>query len=373
MSTHHGPSFSTRPVLRVNLKTIKQNYNSLQNLVGKKTKVAASVKADAYGLGALRISRALYGAGCRTFFTATAGEGKIVREAIGDNASIYVLNGPSPRDLTLFFGSQLKPVINSIAQAYMWRDATATAKRPPFSVIHIDTGMNRLGFSSEEYEKLVRNKKLVEDLNIEFVMSHLACAPDKNDDYNSRQLDAFRKSAARLPLMPLSLANTAGIYLGPKYHFQIVRPGIGIYGGIATENKGQEVSQPAVSLMAPVLQIRRLSPGDKLGYNSTYEAKSERTIAIVGAGYADGVPVSVSSNGTESLGFATLLKKRCPIVGRVSMDLTALDISQLKRPPRIGDWAEFLGENLEHDAKNAKTINYEMLTRVGSRVRREYI
>lgn len=373
MSAHSGPSFSTRPVLRINLKTVKQNYKSLQGLVGKKTKVAASVKADAYGLGAGRISRTLYGAGCRTYFVATAGEGKIVREAIGENATIYVLNGAAPRDLTLFFGSQLKPVINSMLQASAWAEATENVKRPPYSAIHIDTGMNRLGFPADEFEKLVQNKKLFERLKVDLVMSHLACAPDKNSDYNKSQLEAFRKQSARLPVLPLSFANSAGLYLGPEYHFQMVRPGIGIYGGVATNLPDQEVSKPAVSLMAPVLQLRNLKAGEKIGYDSTFTAHKDMTVAVVGAGYADGIPVSWSSKGEKSVGHATLQKKRVPILGRVSMDLTVLDVSSLRKRPRNGDWAEFLGENLESDAKAANTVNYELLTNIGSRVRREYI
>lgn len=371
--SNHGPTYSTRPVLRVNLSVLKENYNELKKKVGKTTKVGASVKADAYGLGAIRVSRALYGAGCRTFFVATSGEGKIVREAVGDNASIYVLNGPAPRDMTLFFGSDLKPVINSIAQAFMWADAIEKVKHPPYCAIHIDTGMNRLGFPNSEFEKLVRNKKLQDRIRPDLIMSHLACAPDANNDYNQTQLSKFQKSAPKLAMLPMSLANTAGIYLGPKYHFQMVRPGIGLYGGAATKRPEIEVSKPVVSLMAPVLQIRELASGDKLGYDSTFTAQKNMTVAIIGAGYGDGIPVAYSSTPEGPTGFATLQKKRAPILGRVSMDLTAIDISHLKKRPRLGDWAEFLGQNIESDAKAANTLNYEMLTRIGPRVRREYI
>ena len=156
MASELGPNFSTRPVLKIDLDAIKANYKALQDKVGS-VKIAASVKADAYGLGAERVGKTLYGAGCRNFFVATAGEGKLLRNAIGDNSSIYVLNGPSPRDLTLFFGSRLKPVINSLVQARMWAEAAATAKAAPYSAIHIDTGMNRLGFSQEEFEIFSKN------------------------------------------------------------------------------------------------------------------------------------------------------------------------------------------------------------------------
>ncbi|MGJ8563985.1 MAG: alanine racemase [Alphaproteobacteria bacterium] len=371
MASEHGPSFSSRPAVQIDLNAIKDNYLALQKKVGT-VKIAASVKADAYGLGAERVGKALYGAGCRNFLVTTAGEGKILRAAIGDNSSIYVLNGPSPRDLTLFFGSRLKPVINSLIQARLWADAIKTAKAAPYSAIHIDTGMNRLGFSEAEFEELCKNRPLRDGINHEYIMSHLACGPDASHPMNAQQLSKFKRLSGRLPIGPMSMANTAGIYLGKKYHFQMVRPGIGLYGGQATTDAGQEVSKPVVSLMAPVLQIREIKKGDTLGYNAAYIAPKDMTIATVGAGYADGIPVATSgvTNGPSS--HATLLRQRVPIVGRVSMDLTMLDISHIK-PPRMGDWAVFRGENLAIDAKAAGTIDYELLTRIGQRCRRIYL
>lgn len=370
--TIQGPVFSSRPVLRIDLSALKDNYKAIQDKVGSNTLVAAAVKADAYGLGAERVSRALYGAGCRTFFVATAGEGKAVRSAISDNASIYVLNGPAPRDITLYHGSNLKPVINSLTQAKIWADATKNVKHIPFTAIHIDTGMNRLGFSMDEIQKLKANRPLLEALQFDLIMSHLACAPDASDPYNKQQLDAFRRASAQFPIKPMSLANTAGVYLGRPYHFQMVRPGIGLYGGKSTLLPDQENTKPVVSLMAPILQIRHLKAGDRLGYNSTFTATEDTPVAIVGAGYADGIPVSSSSGDGASNGFATIQSLRVPIIGRVSMDLTALDITHLRKVPRIGDWAEFLGAKLEIDAQDADTLNYERLIRLTSRAKREY-
>ncbi len=366
-----GPNHSARPTLRVDLSAIKHNYKALQKRVGQ-TKIGASVKADAYGLGAARIGRTLYGAGCRNFFVATAGEGMELRKSIGDNASIYVLNGPAPQDLTLFFGSTLKPVINSLVQARLWREATQNVKHVPYSVLHVDTGINRLGMTEKEFELLLKNGGLREALNIEMVMSHLACAPDAAHPQNKKQLDLFRQLASRLPVMPLSLANTAGIYLGKKYHFQMVRPGIGLYGGRATVNPDQEVSKPAMSLMAPVLQVKDLKPGDTVGYTASFTVETPITIAIVAAGYADGIPVQAPCPQTGSPGHAKLQGKSVSIIGRVSMDLTILDVTNLKKTPRIGDWAEFRGENLESDAVETGRINYELLTAVGRRCRLLY-
>ncbi len=367
-----GPNFTARPTLRIDLPALKHNYKTLQELVGQ-TKIGACVKADAYGLGAERVGRTLYGAGCRNFFVATAGEGKALREAVGDNVSIYVLNGPAPRDLTLFFGSTLKPVINSLVQARIWANGTRGVKRAPFCALHIDTGINRLGFPPDEYEKLLANRPLREQIGIDMVMSHLACAPDANHPLNQTQLDRFRKLASRLPVMPMSLANSAGIYLGSKYHFQMVRPGIALYGGKATNTPKQEATKPVVSLMAPVLQTRLLKAGESVGYNASYTAKSDIQIATVGSGYADGIPVSSSSAPDHARGYATVQGKRVPIIGRVSMDLTVLDVSALKKPPRIGDWAEFRGAMLEADAQDAGSFNYELLTRLSRRCRRTYV
>lgn len=368
-------SFTARPTVRIDLDVIKQNYAALQDLIGD-VKIGACVKADAYGLGLAPVSRSLYGAGCRTFFVATAGEGKMLREAIGENATIYVLNGPAPQDLTLYFAFRLKPVINSLAQARMWVNEADRAKHAPFTALHIDTGMNRLGMDMAEVDQLSKNTKLFKALGPDLVMSHLACAPDAAHPMNKTQLDLFRSASSRLPVLPLSMANSAGIYLGKPYHFQMVRPGISLYGGQASTNKKQEVTKSAVSLMAPVLQVRNIKEGDTIGYNATYTAQRDMKIAVLGAGYADGIPVSASSGAKkdgETASCATLMKKRVPIIGRVSMDTTIVDISAFGKEPNPGEWAEFRGDNLEADAHAIGTINYELLVRIGSRCRRTYL
>lgn len=370
----HKQGFTTRPTLRINLGAIKANYDAIQARVGN-AKIGASVKADAYGLGAEAVSRTLYGAGCRTFFVATAGEGKIVREAIGDNASIYVLNGPAPQDLTLYFTYTLKPVINSVAQARIWLAEADRAKHAPFTALHIDTGMNRLGLSADDVGQLSSNSVLYKSLAPDLIMSHLACASDANNPMNAEQLARFRRLSAQFPVTPLSLANSAGVHLGRDYHFQLVRPGISLYGGQATKKVAQEDIHPVVSLMAPVLQTREVKAGETIGYNATYRAEADMKIAILGAGYADGIPVAASGPSGASAGkpsFVTLLKQRVPIVGRVSMDSTIVDITRLAAVPNLGDWAEFRGENLTHDANAIGTINYELLVRLGQRCRRTY-
>ena len=359
-------SYSSRPTLRINLENLRYNYEVLKKRVGT-AKIGASVKADAYGLGAVQIGRALYGAGCRIFFVATAGEGKILREAIGPNGAIYVLNGPSPRDKGVLLGAKLKPVINSLEQARFWASVASSVNEPPYTAIHIDTGMNRLGFDAEEFAEFAKDRKLWKTLNPEWVMSHLACAPDKNHPLNKTQLTRFKKAAAQLPITPMSLANTAGIYLGKPYHFQMVRPGIGLYGGYATTKPAQEDVRPVVTLLAAILQIREINKGETLGYNASYTAPRDMRIAVVGAGYADGVPVLASNKG-----YATLHDAKVPIVGRVSMDLTMLDITDVHLPKQVGGVVAFRGDQLSAEAETIGSINYEMLTRLGQRCRRDY-
>lgn len=360
------PLYSTRPTLRVDLAQIKSNYEALKTLAPR-AKVAAAIKADAYGLGASSVGRALYGAGCRIFFVATAGEGKLLREAVGPNAAIYVLNGPGPRDKGVLLGAKLKPVINTIGQARYWADVARETNEPPFTAIHIDTGMNRIGLSENEVAMLAGDTALWKALNPDWVMSHLCCASSSKNTRNGEQLTRFKALAGSLPPTPLSLANSAAIYLGKAFHFQMVRSGIALYGGKATDKPGQEVTRPVAKLLAPILQMRNVKAGESIGYDATHIAERDMHLAIVGAGYADGVPVALSNRG-----HAVIHDEDVPIVGRVSMDLTILDVTDLHMPIQVGGVAMFLGDRLEAQAKAAGTINYELLVNVGQRARRDY-
>ena len=364
--------YSARATLRIDLSSIRHNYDTIKAKVGGAT-VAACVKADAYGLGIKPVARSLYGAGCRVFFVATAGEGKILREAVGDTPSIYLLNGPASRDLRLIFGADLKPVINSFEQARLWASAAEPVGSPPFAALHIDTGMNRLGLDIEELSKLTRNKKMFNNLGVDLVMSHLACASDKSHPLNAEQLTRFRRASTQLPMKPLSLANSAGIYLGKSYHFQMVRSGIALYGGKPNASPEMSALKPVVSLLAPVLQTRIVKAGETLGYDGLFKVERDMKVAVLAAGYADGIPISASGIGTARAGYGTMYGKRVPIVGRVSMDLTIVDISKMEKPVNPGETVEFYGDHLERDAESVGTISYELLTRLGQRCRREYL
>ncbi len=360
-------SYSTRPTLRIDLTQLRENYRALSDLAPS-AKVAASVKADAYGLGAEAVGRALYGAGCRIFFVATAGEGKILREAIGPNGAIYVLNGPAPRDKGVLLGAKLKPVINSLEQAWFWADVSRETNEPPYTAIMIDTGMNRLGLSSDDVTTLSKEPGLWKALNPDWVMSHLACASTPDHPLNAEQLKRFKTQAAKLPPTPMSFCATSGIYLGKDYHFGLVRPGIGLYGGRATNTPEKEVTKPVVRLLAPILQVKNVSKGETIGYEGTFTAPRDMRIATVGAGYADGMPVALSNSG-----HAIIHDQSVPIVGRISMDLTVLDVTEVHLPVQVGGVVEFLGDQLAAQAQIAGTIDYELLIRLGQRLRRNYM
>ena len=366
-------SYSSRPILAINLTAIADNYKTLAALAAP-AKIGASVKADAYGLGLVQIGRTLYGAGCRTFFVAHAGEGKMLRASIGSHASIYVLSGPSPQDIGIFHGSTLKPVINSLSQARDWVKAVQGVKRAPRVALHFDTGINRLGIPESEIDVFAKDKELLGALDIDLLMSHLACSGEPEHPLNKTQLRAFKKAAAQTSVMaPLSLANTGGIYLGRPYHFQLVRPGIGLFGGKVTDTPDDENIRPVAEIHAPVLQIKTVQKGQTIGYNASFTAKSDMKVAIVSAGYADGLPTTLSGTDKAVITNAILGGEPVPVVGRVSMDYTILDISGLKKFVTVGEKAIFLGPQLEQQAAQASRINYEMLTGLGQRCKRVYI
>ncbi|MBL4766224.1 MAG: alanine racemase [Rhodobacteraceae bacterium] len=364
-------SYSSRPVVTINLSALAENYQSLAKLAGS-AKIGASVKADAYGLGLQQVGRTLYGAGCRTFFVAHAGEGKFLRQAIGQQPNIYVFSGPSPQDTALFFGNTLKPVINSLNQAREWVKTIEGVKRPPRVALHFDTGFNRLGIPEGEVDVFAQDKDLISALDVDLVMSHLACSSLSAHPMNTTQLDTFRRVASRMPMVSLSLANTGGIYLGKPYHFKLVRPGIGLYGGKTTDNPAEN-PRPVMELHAPVLQVKTVKKGETLGYNAIFTAPKDMKIAIVSAGYADGLPISLSGSDKAVITHARLGKDNAPVVGRISMDYTILDITDLKKFVQPGEKAVFFGANLDTQAGQAGTLNYEILTHLGQRCKRVYI
>jgi alanine racemase len=324
---------------------------------------AAVVKADAYGTGVEVAVPALAEAGCDTFFVAHRTEGEAVRRLVPDAGSrVFVLNGALPGEEVALAQAGLIPVLNTVGQLERWLDRAPGAA----AAVHVDTGLNRLGLAPDE---AVARADLIEALAPELILSHLACASDPEHPKNAMQRQLFVETAAQLPPAPLSLAASAGVLLGPDYHFDLVRPGIGLYGGGPFDQAHVPLA-PVVRLRAPVLQVRQVGPGDTVGYGATWEADRRKSVAIVALGYADGFLRSGSSRGFGVVRGAVL-----PILGRVSMDLIALDATLAMGAGgglAEGDLIEFLGPAapLDAQAQACGTIPYELLTGLSRRAAR---
>ncbi|RNF35848.1 alanine racemase [Paracoccus methylarcula] len=336
--------------LQIDIAAIQANWKALAGRAPT-ARAAAVVKADGYGLGAARIVPALYEAGARDFFVALAGEGRAIRPLLPDDATVNILSGHMEgADL-----AGLVPVINSPGQFFRDR-----AMRPgqPFA-IQLDSGMNRLGMEAAEWAA-IRDEAL--SAGPAFVMSHLACADEPGHPANAMQCRTFREMTQGAGV-PLSLAATGGILLGPDYHFDMVRPGVGLYGGLPFAD-----AKPVLRLSLPVIQTRDLRPGEFVGYGATWTAEAPRRIATVAAGYADGILRMLSSSGVSLYADGAA----CPIVGRVSMDLVTADVTDLDEvPPEL----ELICPEQPIDAlaDHAGTIGYEILTSLGHRYQRDYL
>ncbi len=313
------------------------------------------MKADAYGLGAAEASRTLAAAGARSFFTATCAEALEVRQALGSGSQIFVLNGPTGGDCETMRDASLIPVLNSLAQIALWE------ARGPMA-LHIDTGMNRLGIGPEE---LAHAAIALKEATPALVMSHLACAAAPRHEMNTVQRTRFIDAASLFAKAPLSLASTAGALIGPDYYFDLIRPGIGLYGSGGLDEDNPELGAVA-TVEAPILQLRDVEPGETFGYGATSTATKKLRTATVALGYADGYLRSLSGRGYGVLGGV-----RCPVLGRISMDLTIVDVSDCAEA-REGAVLEFLGPNalLNDVAALADTAPYEILTTFAGAVRK---
>ena len=342
--------------LTVRLGAIVANYRTYCRMTGP-CAVAAVVKADAYGLGAAAVAPALVRAGCDTFFVARLAEGIALRKAL-PQARIFVLDGAQADAVPALISHRLTPALNSLADIAAWSAAASAARTTLDAVIHVDTGMNRLGLAPDELAILsAQSTARLSGLNVVLVMSHLACG-DEAVPMNGQQLSRFKQALAMLPPAPASLAASHGAFLGMEYHFDLVRPGVALYGA-NPQNTAQNLMQPAAILTGKVLQIRGIDTGDSVGYAATFRAKRPTMLATVALGYADGIPRTLSNTGAAAIGGA-----RAPIVGRVSMDLITLDVTGIDVAP--GDDAELLGDTvtLGEVAAAAGTNEYEILTRL---------
>jgi alanine racemase len=354
-----GGARRTRPImatatLTIDLDAIAANWRALDRLSGPGVQTGAVVKADAYGLGAGRVARALAQAGARRFFVAVAEEGAAVRQALGPGPQINILSGHMSGDTEMISDLDLTPMLNSLEQITRHLEALPGH---PFGV-QLDTGMNRLGVEMLEWEAVA---PILLDAGPVMLMSHLACADEPDHPMNLAQLEMFHEMTDGTGV-PRSFAATGGILLGPQYHFDLTRPGVGLYGG-----RPFETAERVVTLSLPVIQVREVAPGETVGYANAWEAEAPAVIATVAAGYADGLLRTLSGNAVLWDGDVP-----CPLVGRVSMDLITVDVTHLTEMPRTLD---ILGphQSVDELADAAGTIGYEILTGLGARYHRRYL
>lgn len=338
--------------LTIDLNALADNWRALDAKTSVET--AAVVKADGYGLDAGRVAKALNRAGARQFFVAAAEEGIAVRDAVGPGPVVSVFSGHMEGDAALLRDYDLTPMINSVDQ--MLRHVE---QLPHHSFgIQLDSGMNRLGIEPAEWTAL-RDIALRQMPTL--IMSHLACADDPDHPMNQQQLQTFKEMTADISV-PLSLAATGGLLLGPDYHFDLCRPGVGLYGG-----EPYDEAKAVVTLDLPVIQVRDLEAGETVGYSNKWQAKRPSRIATVAAGYADGLIRAIGS-GIEVYADDT----PCPVVGRVSMDLITVDVTDLDTVPESLQMLNRL-QTVDDLAEAADTIGYEILTSLGGRYKRSYL
>ena len=357
-------------ILEVDLSAIGRNWKLLKEKHHGKA-VAAVVKANAYGLGVEEVSATLADAGCSHFFVATLPEAIELRQTL-TSQFIYVFDGVQPGEEIAFLDYNIVPVLNSTAQFERW-EAIAQETEAAASVLHIDTGMNRLGISIDEAEKLAMTPERLEATQVRFIMSHLACASNPDSPLNAMQLERFDHIRRCFPNLPASLANSAGILLDEHYHHDLGRPGCALYGINPFDGQTPCPVEPVVTLSAPILQIRTtLEENEPVGYGADVTVPKGTRIATVGIGYADGIHRILS--GKDFYGF--IGNHKAPVIGRISMDLMTLDVSHIPEASLSEATRVELINNqqtVNDVAELAGTIGYEIFTSIKARVSRVYV
>lgn len=365
--------------LTIDLGALADNYRLLVARAAP-AKVAGVVKADAYGLGAAQVGKALWGAGCRTFFVALPEEGIALREALPD-AEIFVLNGLfGPEAAPAYAAHRLVPVLGSQSDISCWEAYGWDGETPRPCAIHVDTGMNRLGLRLDEALAFAQDNALTRAITPRLLMSHLVCGDEPTHPMNRRQIESFQAVRSAFGDIDSSLANSAGVFLGPEFACDLVRPGIALYGGAPVSGMANPM-KPVVTAEARVVQIRTARDGETVSYGGAQRLERDTIVAIVSVGYADGYLRAASNAGVPlrsavPQGAAGYVGgKRVPVLGRITMDLTSFDVTDLGSGVAVGDWIELVGDNmpLEDVAAAAGTISYEILTSLGRRYHRRYI
>lgn len=384
MSEPAVPSVETDPsarhaggLLTINLDALAANWRTLRDRAPG-AECAAVIKADGYGVGLEPAMRALVRAGCETFFVAHLSEAVRARGVLAE-ATIYVLNGLLPGTAAAYAEHALRPVLGSRDELEEWAAFCRSGGGRLPAAVHVDTGMNRLGLPVEEALALAGDP-LLSGFEPALLMSHLVSAEAPDDPVNARQIAAFARVRAAFGRVPASLANSSGIFLPQRPHYDLVRPGYALYGGNPTPGSPNPM-RPVVRLEARIIQLRTVEAGETAGYNATWTAPGRRRLATLSVGYADGYLRSASGTGAKAevgtpAGEAIVAGRRCPLVGRVSMDLIIVDVTVIPNDAvRRGDSVTLIGDELTVDrvAERAGTIGYEILTSLGRRYARRYV
>jgi len=358
-------------LLTVDLSALTANWKALAKRAGK-AQCAAVVKADAYGVGLEQAAQALAKAGCETFFVATFDEALRLRTIL-PSVTIYLLNGLSPGSAELICGIDVRPVLGSMDEITEWNAYAKESGEEAFAAIHIDTGMNRHGLTKEEAELFSPGGTGL-SFKLTLIMSHLACADEPEHALNKQQIDTFSKVIEHFQGIPASLCNSAGLLAFPEAHFDLVRPGISLYGGRAL-NTGENPMQPVVKLQARIVTVRDAKAGTTVGYGARLKLARDSRLAIVSGGYADGIFRASGSSDNKKGAEAIVAGTRCNIAGRISMDLLAVDVTDVPTDKvKRGDLVTLIGDGITVDdlAGFARTIGYEVLTSLGRRWKRIY-
>jgi alanine racemase len=356
-------------ILEVDLSKICANYKILSNIANN-TEVASVVKANSYGLGADKISKALEKEGCANFFVASINEAINLRKYVNSTSNIFVLNGVFYNDVAEFAEHNLVPVLNHLQQVELWVDYTKKLAKKLPCALHLDTGMSRLGMSDSEITILVNKPEILENLRLEYIISHLSSAEEQNNPYNIEQLKRFKRYLQYFPGTKASLSNSSGILLGADYHFNLVRPGAGIYG-INPNPAESNIMNNVVKLTAPIIQLQILPINSHVGYNMSFTTNRDTIAATLPIGYADGYSRIFSNRGV-----VFIAGHIAPIIGRISMDLITIDVTDIPAQEIfLGQMVEIINDycTINKIASIIGTSGYEILALLhGPRFKRIY-
>ncbi|MBB4077056.1 alanine racemase [Bartonella fuyuanensis] len=355
-------------VATIDVSAIVANYITLAKRVAP-TECSAVIKANAYGLGAHKIAPALYQAGCRTFFVAQIREALQLKSILSSNVTIALLNGLPHLGEEFVAQSGIVPVLNSWNAIENWQKICQKKDKKLPAIVQIDTYMNRLGLDQKDLQKLIKQPTIFEKAEVKYILSHLANGENDTHPSNYAQLTSFKTTLAQLPTCKASFANSGGIFLGSDFYFDLVRPGIALYG-IEPQGKHTSLLKPVLKLEAQVIQSRVVDAGESVGYGESFITNRSSTLATISIGYADGWFRTLSNKGAVYFNGHKL-----PMVGRVSMDSIIVDTTDLAQKPQTGDWVELIGphQTLEKISIDANTLPNEILTSLGPRYKYIYI